>query len=84
MCSTNMAELNERLSRRPETVRENLARYIAEHVDEIENEMHWADDQSYLSPELRAELERREAKAKADPPEGVSWQELEERLLSSR
>lgn len=84
MNSTNVAQLNEQLSRRPEPLRENLARYIAEHLDEIENVMNGADDPNYLSPELRAELERREAAALANPGEGVSWEDLEARLLKSR
>lgn len=81
MNSTNVAELNEQLLRKPEAVREDLARYITEHLDEIEEEMHWAADPSYLSPELRDELERREVRALANPNEGVSWEELQERLL---
>lgn len=84
MSISNVAALNEQLLRRPEPVRENLARYITEHLDEIEHEMHWAEDPSFLSPQLRAELERREAKAKANPREGVSWEALEERLIKSR
>ena len=84
MNSTNVAELNERLLGKPEPLRESLARYITEHLDEIEDEMHWAADPSHLSPELREELERREARALANPDEGVSWQELEERLIGSR
>jgi hypothetical protein len=81
MNSTNVAELNEQLLRRPEPLRESLARYITEHLDEIEEEMHWAADPSYLSPDLREELERREARALANPDEGVTWEELQERLL---
>jgi len=81
MNSPNVAELNEQLLRRPEPLRESLARYITEHLDEIEQEMHWAADPSYLSPELREELERREARALANPDEGVSWEELQDRLL---
>ena len=84
MNSTNVAELNERLLRKPEALRESLARYIAEHLEEIEEEMHWAAEPTHLSSELREELERREAKALANPNEGVSWQELEERLIGSR
>ncbi len=81
MNSTNVAELNEQLLRRPEPLRESLARYITEHLDEIEEEMHWAADPIYLSPDLREELERREARALANPDEGVTWEELQERLL---
>lgn len=82
--TSNLSELNERLLSKPEPLREDLARYINQHLEEIEIEMHWAEDPSYLSPELRAELERREVEALANPGEGVSWKELEERLLRSR
>jgi hypothetical protein len=84
MSATNVTILNELLSRRPEVLRENLAGYIVEHLDEIEDEMQWAADPTYLSPELREELERREARAIANPDEGVSWEELQERLIGSR
>ena len=84
MSTSNVAELTERLLSKPEPLREDLARYINEHLEEIEIEMHWTEDPSYLSPELRAELEKREAAALVNPDEGVSWKELEERLLRSR
>lgn len=84
MSATNVAILNELLSRRPEALREDLAGYIVDHLDEIEDEMHWAADPTYLSPELREELELREARAIANPNEGVSWEELQERLIGSR
>lgn len=76
--------LHEILSRRPEALREDLAGYIVEHLDEIEDEMHWAADATYLSPALAVELDRREASAIADPNKGVSWEELQERLIGSR
>lgn len=84
MESTSVAQLNEQLLRKPEPLRESLARYITEHLDEIEDEMHLAEDPSRLSPELSEELERREARALANPDEGVSWEDLEERLIGSR
>ncbi len=82
MSSTNVAHLNEQLLRRPEPLRENLARYIAEHLDEIEDEMQGADDPNYLSAELKAELNRRLEAYERDPEAGVTWEELEERLLA--
>lgn len=84
MSATNVTVLNELLSRRPEALREDLAGYIAKHLDEIEDEMHWAADPTYLSPALREELDRREASAIANPNEGVSWEELQQRLIGSR
>ena len=84
MSSTNVTELNQRLLSKPEPVRETLARYIAEHLDEIEAEMHWAEDPNYLSPELKAELDRRIEAYEQDPEAGVSWEELNERLANSR
>ena len=84
MNSTNVAQLNERLLSKPEPLREDLARYIAEHLDEIEEEMHWADDPNYLSAELKAELDSRLEAFERDPDAGVSWPELNERLAKSR
>jgi putative addiction module component (TIGR02574 family) len=84
MNSTNVAHLNERLLSKPEPLREDLARYIAEHLDEIEEEMHWADDPNYLSAELKAELDSRLEAFERDPDAGVTWRELNERLAKSR
>lgn len=84
MSSTNVAPLNEQLLRRPEPLREDLARYIAEHLDEIEDEMHGADEPNYLSAELKGELDRRLEANERDPDAGVTWEELEARLLKSR
>lgn len=84
MDSPNVTTLTEHLLRRPEPVRENLARYITEHLDEIEKEMHWADDPAYISEELKKELERREKDYEKNPDAGVTWKELSERLLKSR
>ena len=81
MNSNNLATLNERLALRPEPLREKLAGYIAEHLDEIEDEMNWDDE---LSPELKAELDRRLEAYERDPQAGVTWEELNERLANSR
>ena len=82
MNSTSIETLNSQLLRRPEPVRENLARYISEHLDEIENEMQYSDEP--ISDELRAELELREAEYELKPNEGVSWDDLKKRLLTPR
>lgn len=84
MDSPNITTLTEQLFRRPEPVREDLARYITEHLDEIEEEMHSADDPMYLSDELKKELDRREKEYEKNPEAGITWEELSERLLKSR
>ena len=84
MNTSNVATLNERLLGFPEPLRENLARYINEHLDDIQEDMQWSDDPMYLSEDLREELTQREAAYEQNPEEGVSWDELEKRLLSSR
>jgi len=83
MNSSNLTTLNEQLSHRPEPIREKLAGYIADHLDAIEEEMN-QEDSFVMTPELRDELVSREAAARANPNEGVSWETLEERLLKSR
>ncbi|HEX3151942.1 MAG TPA: addiction module protein [Gemmataceae bacterium] len=40
------------------------------------------DDEFELSPEQRAELERRIALADADPGRGVSWEEVEAKMIA--
>jgi putative addiction module component (TIGR02574 family) len=62
-------------------MREVLAHYISEHLDDIEEEMNWSDTPSYLSDELKDELLRREAAAIANPREGSSWDEVKDRIL---
>lgn len=81
--STNVAELTERLLRKPEPLREDLARYIADNLEEIEGEMLLVDDPLHLSDDLRKELLRREAAAIANPREGSSWSEVKGRILHS-
>jgi putative addiction module component (TIGR02574 family) len=39
------------------------------------------DDAAPMTPELAAELARREAESDADPDEGVSWESLRKELL---
>ncbi|MEQ1607139.1 MAG: addiction module protein [Pyrinomonadaceae bacterium] len=84
MNTSNVATLNERLLGFPEPLRENLARYITEHLDDIQDDMQWSEDPMYLSDDLKEELSRREAAYEENPHEGISWQELENRLLNSR
>lgn len=84
MNTTNVAILNEHLLRRPEPIREDLAQYITEHLDEIEEELNSADTQYEMSDELKAELDRRMVAYESNPEAGVSWDELRDRLLSSR
>lgn len=79
MAASNLTILNERLSQRPEPLREDLAGYIVEHLDEIELDMNVSDD-----GDLRTELLRREAAAILDPREGKPWADVKERVLSSR
>lgn len=79
MAATNIAILSERLYERPEPLREELAGYIAEHLDEIEQDMNWLE----LSDEIKQELLAREAAAIANPREGSSWEEVKERILNS-
>lgn len=71
--------MSERLYQRPELLRENLAGYIVEHLDEIEQDMNWPD----LSDEMKEELLRREAAAMENPREGSSWEQVKERILNS-
>jgi hypothetical protein len=73
--------LTERLLRKPEPLREDLARYIADNLDEIEDEMLLVDDT--VSHELKNELSTREAAAIANPREGSSWAEVKDRILNS-
>ena len=82
--SSNLATLNEHLSRRPEPVRDKLAGYIAEHLDDLEEEMHWMEEPDRLTDELKAELDRRIQDYERNPEAGVSWEELNERLARSR
>ena len=84
MNSTKVAILNEHLLRRPEPIREDLAQYITEHLDEIEEELHSTDTSFELSDELKAELDRRLEAYEKDPTAGVSWEELDERLSRLR
>lgn len=84
MATSNVAILNEHLSQRPEPLREDLAGYILEHLDEIERDMGLPDDDFELSDELKQELLRREAAALADPHKGSTWAEVKERILNSR
>jgi putative addiction module component (TIGR02574 family) len=82
--SSNVAELTERLLRKPEPLREDLARYIADNLDEIEDEMLLVDDPNHLSPELKGELDRRLEAYHRDPNAGVTWEELNDRLSKSQ
>ena len=84
MNSANVAILNEHLLRRPEPIREDLALYITEHLDEIEEELHSTGSTLELSDDLKAELDRRMEAYEQNPKEGVSWDELRDRLLASR
>lgn len=84
MNTSKIVTLNERLLQFPEPLREDLAGYIAEHLNEIEHDMHWSNDPTHLSDDLKAELNRREDAYEENPREGVSWEELESRLLNSR
>ena len=84
MNSTNVAILNEHLLRRPEPIREDLAQYITEHLDEIEEKLHSTDASLELSDELKAELDRRLEAYEQNPNDGVTWDELRDRLLASR
>ena len=81
--NTNVAELNKLLLSKPEPVREELARYISDHLDDIEDELHLSDDPLYLSEDVKEELLRREAAAIANPREGASWSEVKARILDS-
>jgi len=84
MNSTNVATLNEHLLRRPEPIREDLALYITEHLEEIEEALRSSANSFELSDELKAEIDRRMESYDRNPHEGVSWDELRDRLLSSR
>ena len=84
MNSANVAILNEHLLRRPEPIREDLALYITEHLDEIEEELQSAYGAFELSDELKAELDRRLEAYERDPTAGVSWEDLDERLSRLR
>lgn len=84
MNSTNVATLNEHLLRRPEPIREDLALYITEHLDEIEEELQCAGNSFELSDELKAELDRRLEAYEQNPDDGVTWDALRDRLLGSR
>ncbi|MBV9241868.1 MAG: hypothetical protein JO314_07665 [Acidobacteria bacterium] len=79
MSTSSLTLLNQRLSSRPEAVREHLAQYICDHLDVIEFEMNWQP-----SEELKAELERREKDCYENPSDGAPWPEVRERILKSR
>lgn len=57
--SANVAELTELLLSKPEPLREDLGRYIADNLDEIEDEMLLVEGPDHISAELKAELDRR-------------------------
>jgi hypothetical protein len=79
MSTSALTLLNQSISSRPEPDRENLARYLYEHLDEIEADIKWEP-----SEELLAELERREQDCLDNPDDGAPWPEIRDRILNSR
>jgi putative addiction module component (TIGR02574 family) len=53
-------------------------------VEDIWDSIAADSDKLGISDELRAELDRRMRSYEADPEAGVSWEELRDRLISSR
>ena len=84
MNPTKVATLNQQLLRRSETIREERALYITEHLDEIEEDIRSVGGAFELSDDLKAELDRRLEAFERNPDDGVSWYEFRDRLLSSR
>lgn len=68
MSTTNIAILNERLGDLPEDLREKVANYISEHLEDIKDEMRWDESFRKTSSKLvefarRARKQIREGKA---------------------
>jgi putative addiction module component (TIGR02574 family) len=58
--------------------------YNSKIVEDIWDRIAADSDKLGISDELRAELDRRMRSYEADPEEGVSWEQLRDRLISSK
>lgn len=68
MSFSNVTVLKEKLEKMPEDLREKLAEYIGDHLDEFEDEMHW-DEQFQNTSSRLSEMARR---ARQESAEGKS------------
>jgi len=68
MSNTNVTILNEKLSDLPDEVREKVANYISEHLEDIQDDLRWDESFKRTSSKLaefaqKARKEMREGKA---------------------